>query len=138
MKKFFIYFFVFVFICFILPAFLTKRNISTSSEETTVREVEEITNTYNYQNYGKIKLLHKKTGEVEEVDIDEYLCHVVSAEMPADYEIEALKAQAMVARTYTIYQIENKKHENADICDDSACCQAWISKEDRLTRWEER
>lgn len=36
--------------------------------------------------------------------------------MPADYELEALKAQAIVARTYTIYKVQNKKHENADIC----------------------
>ena len=58
--------------------------------------------------------------------------------MPADYELEALKAQAVVARTYTIYQISNNnKHGDADICDDSACCQAWISKEDRMNRWDE-
>ena len=57
--------------------------------------------------------------------------------MPADFDEEALKAQAVVARTYTIYKIENKKHENADICDDSTCCQAWVSKEIRFSRWEE-
>ena len=59
--------------------------------------------------------------------------------MPASYEIEALKAQAIVARTYTIYQIKNNgdKHENANICDLSTCCQAWISKEERLAKWEE-
>ena len=57
--------------------------------------------------------------------------------MPATFEQEALKSQAIVARTYTIYKILNKKHDNADICDDSTCCQAWISKEDRLERWEE-
>ena len=59
--------------------------------------------------------------------------------MPADFEIEALKAQAVVARTYTMYKIanNNKKHGEADICDSSACCQAWISKENRLNRWEE-
>ena len=57
--------------------------------------------------------------------------------MPADFELEALKAQAVVARTYTIYKIQNKKHDNADICDDSSCCQAWISKEDRLAKWDE-
>ena len=56
--------------------------------------------------------------------------------MPVDYELEALKAQAIVARTYTMYKITgNKKHENADICDNSACCQAWISKEDRFSKW---
>lgn len=57
--------------------------------------------------------------------------------MPADYEEEALKAQAIVARTYTMYKVNHKKHDNADICDSSSCCQAWISKEDRLNRWEE-
>ena len=75
--------------------------------------------------------------DYEQVKLDEYLCNVVSAEMPATFEQEALKAQAIVARTYTIYKILNKKHDNADICDDSTCCQAWISKDDRLAKWEE-
>ena len=51
--------------------------------------------------------------------------------------MEALKAQAVVARTYTKFKQKEKKHENADICDDSTCCQAWISKENRFARWEE-
>lgn len=63
---------------------------------------------YEYKQYGTLQLLHSKTGEVETVKLDEYLCNVVSAEMPADYELEALKAQAIVARTYTIYKINHK------------------------------
>ena len=144
MKKYFIYFFAFIFICFLLPALLTKRNMETSVETEKNASQEEIKDDketglseYDYKNYGTIKLLHHETGEVEEVALDTYLCNVVSAEMPADYELEALKAQAVVARTYTIYKIQNKKHENADICDDSTCCQAWVSKETRLARWEE-
>ena len=148
MKKFLIYFLGFVFICFILPALLTDKNkevlsnienskeIANESNENQI--VENSTNEkYSYEQYGTIKLLHADTGTVEDVFIDDYLCNVVSAEMPADYELEALKAQAIVARTYTIFKVRNKKHENADICDDSNCCQAWISKEDRLARWEE-
>lgn len=94
---------------------------------------------YEYSKYGTIKLLHAKDNTIEELNIDEYLLGVVSAEMPADFEGEALKAQAVVARTYTIYMIEHnkEKHTDADICDDSKCCQAWISKEDRLARWDE-
>ena len=138
MKKIIIYFLVFLLIFFILPAILTKKNVEAkviedSKENNTNIKSEE---KYNYKKYGKIKLLHSKTGEVEEVELDSYLVNVVSAEMPVDFEIEALKAQAVVARTYTIYKMQNKKHENADICDDSNCCQAWISKEDRLSRWE--
>ena len=141
MKKVFIYFFVFLLVFFLLPAFFTKKNVEAKvssndvSNENTEKKAE-IEN-YDYKNYGSIKLLHTKTGEVEEVAIDTYLVNVVSAEMPADFEIEALKAQAVVARTYTIYKIQNKKHDNADICDDSACCQAWVSKEERFARWEE-
>ena len=142
MKKFFIYLFAFIFICFILPALLTKRETGTSSaiSENISQNKEEnntIKSDYNYKDYGIIKLLHQDTGEVEEVELDTYLCNVVSAEMPADFEIEALKAQAVVARTYTIYKIQNKKHDNADICDDSNCCQAWVTKATRLSRWEE-
>ena len=85
-----------------------------------------------------MKLLHTKTNEIEEIKLDEYLYGVVSSEMPANFEEEALKAQAVVARTYTIYKIQNNsnKHGEASICDDSACCQAWISKEDRLKKWD--
>ena len=146
MKKVILYFIAFILVCFFLPAILTKKDakfVETSSKsnneiiENTDNTQENIKSTYNYKNYGTIKLLHKKTGEVEQVNIDDYLCNVVSAEMPADYEIEALKAQAVVARTYTIYKINNKKHENADICDDSTCCQAWVDKETRFSRWEE-
>ena len=146
MKKVILYFIAFILVCFFLPAILTKKDakfVETSSKsnnefiENTDSTQENIKSTYNYKNYGTIKLLHKKTGEVEQVNIDDYLCNVVSAEMPADYEIEALKAQAVVARTYTIYKINNKKHENADICDDSTCCQAWVDKETRFSRWEE-
>jgi len=142
MKKVFIYFFVFLLIFFLLPAMLTRKDFAVSakiSENTTNEEENKnVSNeVYEYKNYGTIKLLHQSTGEIEEVPLDTYLCNVVSAEMPADFELEALKAQAVVARTYTIYKIQNKKHDNADICDDSSCCQAWISKDDRLARWDE-
>ena len=152
LKKILIYLLSFILIIFIIPALLTKRTTPTSSKGETERQLQdnnqqeqttenqtEISNknTYNYNKYGTISLLHKKTGEVEQVNLEEYLCNVVSAEMPATFEKEALKAQAIVARTYTIYKILNKKHDNADICDDSTCCQAWISKDDRLAKWEE-
>ena len=143
----------FIFICFILPVLCTKtfevENSSTVFEENpensenteTQTEVIEEPNeiSYDYREYNTIKLLHTESSEIEEIHLDEYLYGVVSAEMPANYEIEALKAQAVVARTYTIYQIKNnrEKHEGAHICDSFSCCQAWISKEERLEKWEE-
>lgn len=148
MKKILIYLISFVTICFILPAIFTNRTAKTSTneilkqKENTEKNIQETNkeaniDNYDYQKYGTIKLLHTKTGEVEQVEIDNYLCNVVSAEMPANFDSKALEAQAIVARTYTVFKILNKKHPNADICDSSTCCQAWISKEDRLEKWKE-
>jgi len=123
-----------VLICFALPIIFTKKYIP----QETVSNVQENEYEYDYKQYNTIKLLHSETGEIEEIDIDEYLYGVVSAEMPASFHEEALKAQSLVARTYTIYKIVNgSKHEGADICDLASCCQAWISKEDRFKKWNE-
>ena len=147
MKKFLLYLIVIITICFIIPAILTKKRTLITSENNIINiqkddvKVDESINkddlNYEYKKYGTIKLLHSETKQIEELAIDDYLCNVVSAEMPATYETAALEAQAIVARTYTIYKALNKKHENADICDDSKCCQAWISKEDRMACWDE-
>jgi len=145
-RKVLIYFIAFVMLFFVAPAICTvtppKENIQetvapTETQPPKAQETPAEVQEYDYQKYKTIKLLHASNGEIEELNIDEYLYGVVSSEMPASYEIEALKAQAVVARTYTIYQIIHNasKHENADICDNYACCQAWISKEERLAKW---
>ena len=139
MKNIIMYLMLIILLVFAIPLFFTnpKDTIETSAEENVINSNVEIQKDY-YGDFSTIRLLHIETGQVEEVELDSYLLNVVSAEMPAAYEIEALKAQAIVARTYTIYKIKNGgKHENADICDSSLCCQAWISKENRLARWEE-
>ena len=146
MKRLFIILIIFIFLVFAIPIIFTKTNVvsgkaeNLSEDENIENTVEEIIlNDYDYKQYDKIKLLHKDTNQIEELPLDEYLLGVVSAEMPANFEQEALNAQAVVARTYTIYSIvhNQNKHGDADICDDSSCCQAWISKEDRMAKWEE-
>ena len=74
---------------------------------------------------------------VEEMDLGTYLVGVVRAEMPASFQIEALKAQAVAARTYTLYKIQTGGNhgEEADICTDSTCCQAYISLEQAMSNW---
>ena len=138
MKKIFIYYVLLIFICFAIPIIFTNNFLSKDNKKSEVNNI--VTeSTYDYKKYNTIKLLHTKTNKVEKINLDEYLYGVVSAEMPASFEREALKAQAVVARTYTIYKIVNNdgKHKNADICDDSSCCQAWISKNDRLSKWDD-
>lgn len=144
MKKVYIILFMLIFCTFAIPIIFTKNTVSgkiqNDTEEIKENTLEEIQMVdYDYKQYDTIKLLHANTGEIEELPLDTYLLGVVSAEMPANFEQEALNAQALVARTYTIYSIVHNqgKHNDADICDDSGCCQAWISKEDRMARWDE-
>ncbi len=146
MRKIALWILIFVLLCFFLPILFTKpfpttetseQNVSMQETNTVQQEIQQ--KEYDYKQYNTIRLFHANTGQIEELPLDTYLYGVVSSEMPASFEKEALKAQAVVARTYTIYKIQNnaQKHEGADICDNSSCCQAWISKENRLAKWEE-
>ena len=75
-----------------------------------------------------------RAGNLQQMDLREYLVGVVLAEMPASFESEALKAQAVVARTYTRKRMEGGKHGQAAVCMDSGCCQGWRSGEDYLAQ----
>lgn len=76
-------------------------------------------------------------GEIFETTMAEYLPQVVAAEMPVSFEIEALKAQAVAARTYILYCSEHRKsaHPDADVCTDSACCLAWHDETQLRANW---
>ena len=86
---------------------------------------------------GSIAVL-MKDGSVEQMDMQDYLTGVVAAEMPADFHPEALKAQAVAARSYAMYCASFAKHGPAQVCTDYACCQAWRSEEDCKAKWGER
>ena len=80
----------------------------------------------------------KVDGTVQEMNMDEYIQGVLRAEMPASFELEALKAQAVAARTETLYKVENgpvANHPDADICNDINCCQAFITAEQAEKNW---
>ena len=65
-------------------------------------------------------------GTVVAIDIEEYVYGVVLAEMPASFEAEALKAQAVLARTYALkHSNAGSKHINAAVCTESSCCQGY-------------
>ena len=82
----------------------------------------------------KVKLAD---GRVETMAMDDYLWRVVAAEMPAAFEPEALKAQAVAARTYTCAKMERTTpaHPEADVCTDVACCQACRTPEEAAASW---
>lgn len=72
-------------------------------------------------------------GTTRMVELENYLLGVVLAEMPAEFECEALKAQAVVARTYTLKRVADRdRHPGGGVCTDSACCQTYMSVEEYL------
>ena len=84
-----------------------------------------------------ITLFHN--GKVEEIKLEKYLVGVVAAEMPGNFEIEALKAQAVAARTYTLRKEKygNDKHNDAIVCSDYTHCKAYVSDEEIKGKGEE-
>ena len=74
-------------------------------------------------------------GTVEEIELQEYVLCVVLKEMPASFEAEALKAQAVVARTYAVKRLGgNQKHIEASLCTNPQCCQGYCTVEDYLAQ----
>ncbi|MBQ2892849.1 MAG: stage II sporulation protein D [Oscillospiraceae bacterium] len=71
------------------------------------------------------------------MELEQYVLGVVMAEMPAEFEIEALKAQAVVARTYVMRRMARQdRHDNAAVCTSHSCCQAYTTKESFLESGE--
>ena len=66
-----------------------------------------------------------KDGQVLSMAMEDYLIGVLAAEMPPDFPPEALKAQAVAARTLALHQAEAGKHPEGAVCTDPCCCQGW-------------
>jgi stage II sporulation protein D len=89
-----------------------------------------------------IKVYVADQKKVVKMKLEDYVIGVVAAEMPASYEPEALKAQAIAARTYALGRANklyvssaDTTHASADVCTSPAHCQAWISKSTAMRRW---
>lgn len=76
-------------------------------------------------------------GSVLALGMDQYLWRVVAAEMPASFELDALRAQAVAARSYTLSKMGRsmENHPDADVCTDVGCCQAYIDPAEAAAMW---
>ena len=73
-------------------------------------------------------------AEIRTMGLNDYLVCVLLREMPASFELEALKAQAVVARTYTLRRHElTGKHTGAAVCTNSDCCQGYYDIEEYMS-----
>ncbi len=86
----------------------------------------------NHADQPRINLYLHEQDRIIALELEEYIKGTVAAEMPASFEIEALKAQAVCARTYAMKKIINHTvyPQGADLSDDTSTCQAFISYKD--------
>lgn len=84
-----------------------------------------------------VRITVLRDGAVQTVSLADWLPGVVAAEMPAAFEPEALRAQAVAARSYILDRAAHRpaSHPDADVCDDPGCCTAWLSEETLRERW---
>ena len=67
------------------------------------------------------------------MELEEYILGVVLAEMPASFHTEALKAQAVAARTYALRRyVLGDRHTDKAVCTNPHCCQAYMTQEQYL------
>lgn len=89
----------------------------------------------------KVRLFVHSKQQVVELPLEEYVKGVVAAEMPANFELEALKAQAVVARSYVVSRMRSfggkgsDEARGADICDSPDHAQAWLPEEALKEKW---
>lgn len=80
-----------------------------------------------------VRVKNTLTNEIRSYPMEEYLVGVVSGEMPASFELEALKAQAVAARTYAYYNV-NRKDSNFDLTNDTSF-QVHLTDEQMHEKW---
>ena len=90
----------------------------------------------------EIKVYNHDKDELMDMDFEEYLVGVLAGEMPASYEIAALSAQSVAARSFILSRMEYYRkagtppeHKGADVCTYYGHCQAWRSVADFRAGW---
>ena len=148
MKKWLVYIYpslcIFCIITSVLFCINLLKNKSESKKMEEIKkqdEEEEVEEKYKIDFNANETIRVKLCGsdEIVAMDINDYLRGVVPAEMPPYYDLEAIKAQAVVARTYTYKRVEaSAEGENADVCDNYAHCQAYYNKEKIIEIWKRK
>ncbi|MGN7762090.1 stage II sporulation protein D [Paenibacillus sp. 22594] len=87
----------------------------------------------------KVAVYLSRSGQIETLPLEDYVSGVVAAEMPADFELEALKAQAVAARTFIVRRLRAGDSSGvpvpgADVTD-TVSHQAYVSRAALEREW---
>lgn len=91
---------------------------------------------FKYVTNNIIRVKDEKTGIINEVPFEDYIKGVVAGEMPATFELEALKAQAVASRSYAMYQMTATKDREYDVLNTTAN-QVYLTDQELKENWKE-
>lgn len=122
-----------------LSLYIIKNNFPEKNSKLEKIETDDLSISYEDLNRRTVQVYDVNKKVVIEIEIEEYIKGVVAGEMPAEFETEALKAQAIAARTYLLYKLKKntvnpEEHKDAPICS-GIHCQVYYSKDMLLEKF---
>ena len=81
-----------------------------------------------------VRVKRSKSGEVNNILLEEYVMGVVAGEMPVSFDIEALKAQSVASRSYVLRRIIDRKYEEYDVID-TVSNQVYLDSDELRNKW---
>ena len=92
--------------------------------------------TFNFSSNSVVRVYREESGVIDVVPIEEYTLGVLAGEMPVDFEMEALKAQAVAARSYVMIQMERNAGNDYDVVD-SVINQVYLDSSYLMKVWSD-
>ena len=83
-----------------------------------------------------VRVKRNATGNIDRVPLEDYIAGVLAGEMPLYFNDEALKAQAVAARSYVIKRMEYNKDKEYDVVD-TVLNQVYLDKDNLISAWKE-
>lgn len=90
---------------------------------------------FEYVSNTTVRVLHED-GSIDVIPFEEYTLGVLAGEMPVNFELEALKAQAVAARSYVLKKMEQNKNQDYDVVD-TVMNQVYVSDESLREKWKD-
>src|SRR5699024_3626670 len=128
----------------VVPFGKDKGNESEATEKAVPESGAEAAPEYEYESTAEpsaaedrfsAAVMRSNTEQIEDVSLENYVAGVVSSEMPADFEMEALKAQALTARTYIVnHLLQQDNPENSNVTD-TVQHQVYKNEEELRQQW---
>ena len=91
--------------------------------------------TFNFSSSSVVRVYRSSIGTIDIIPIEEYVLGVLAGEMPIEFELEALKAQAVAARSYVMIQMERNSSRNYDVVD-TILNQVYLDEEYLMAVWK--